>query len=332
MNIFYIATNNWAISLAEQARMKEGSASDRIFAASYKKFEQNTHTPKHPDLWWVLSEWAVTLRAHAARKMHDILFKKERKQKKVATTYSQLNHEETKDGENINLLKRRELLRSRFYEEVEEDTVAYTVDELFDMSAATIEKAHNLKKDDSQILSEWADGLSEHANYIIKATSRVHIASPASRVDPVRKKNARELFDLSYTKYSESMRLAEAAEQDRYFILIYLILLFFILFWYIFALFCFILLCYYFFSYFSFYRSDIVLSNWGLALSDHAMIMSEEETEKLFAASYAKYELAASLKPNNTLTQCNLAMTFVLHSSLYGSRGNLYPPNPLSLY
>lgn len=57
---------------------------------------------------------------------------------------------------------------------------------------------------------------------------------------------------------------------------------------------------------FSFYRSDIVLSNWGLALSDHAMIMSEEETEKLFAASYAKYELAASLKPNNKLTSFKL--------------------------
>lgn len=66
---------------------------------------------------------------------------------------------------------------------------------------------------------------------------------------------------------------------------------------------------------------DIVLSNWGLALSDHAMIMDGEDMERLFEASYAKYELAALLKPNNKLTQCNLAMTYVLHSSLFLPRG-----------
>jgi len=43
--------------------------------------------------------------------------------------------------------------------------------------------------------------------------------------------------------------------------------------------------------------------------------------DQLFEASYAKYELAASLKPNNKLTQCNLAMTYVLHSSLFVPKG-----------
>ncbi len=56
------------------------------------------------------------------------------------------------------------------------------------------------------------------------------------------------------------------------------------------------------------YLRDIVLSNYGLALSDHAMVIAPEEAEDLFRLSYEKYEMAALLKPDNTLTQCNLAM------------------------
>ena len=79
-----------------------------------------------------------------------------------------------------------------------------------------------------------------------------------------------------------------------------------------------------------------MLSNYGLALSDHAMVAEPAESkvhtfpcrapacppqgfgpvyesfdpvcQDLFARSYEKYRLAASLKPDNVLTQCNLAM------------------------
>jgi hypothetical protein len=54
---------------------------------------------------------------------------------------------------------------------------------------------------------------------------------------------------------------------------------------------------------------DVVLSNYGLALSDHAMVVTpSEESEELFRRSYEKYSQAATARPNNTLTQCNLAM------------------------
>lgn len=44
----------------------------RLFLRAYDKLAHTAQLRQgYNDLWWVLSEWAVTLRAHAARKMSE---------------------------------------------------------------------------------------------------------------------------------------------------------------------------------------------------------------------------------------------------------------------
>ncbi len=56
------------------------------------------------------------------------------------------------------------------------------MDGLFRLSCNTLKEAHRLHPEDPQILSEWADGLSEHATSKIRATSKTwKPLSPAER-------------------------------------------------------------------------------------------------------------------------------------------------------
>lgn len=230
LSTLYVSTNNWGISLTELARMKHGPVADMLFLRAYAKLAQTAELRRGcGDLWWVLSEWAVTLRAHAARKM----------------------------AEGSSLLVA-----------TAQGTDYASVDNLFEQSCKKLAEAHALYPTDSQILSEWGDGLSEHATSKIAAT-----AKSRKVLSPAQLEQAQSLFRESYGKYEDSLSLSQM-DLDR----------------------------------------DIVLSNYGLALSDHAMVAEPAESKDLFARSYEKYRLAASLKPDNVLTQCNLAMTYVLHS------------------
>ncbi|KAL6077135.1 Tetratricopeptide domain containing protein [Balamuthia mandrillaris] len=283
------ALSNWASALSTIAQRNsllsadgDMETADKLFHLAYQKFKESFEIS--PD-YSTLNNWGLALSVHTKlrKDLHEVDSLFDAAYQKFSETIALQPAHPDAWLVYTNW--------SNAYREHASRHDGEKASQLFHISLEKIEEAAKLRADDPDVLSDWADALSEYANsrhgqpgsddLFLQSYEKYEAACQALaalRTSATDNNNGDNSNTTASTPSSASSDSSSADHSPRG-------------------------------------HEDVLLSNWGLALSDHAMIQQDRgEAERLFALSCDKFREAIRLNPRNRLTLCNWAMTLVLRA------------------